>query len=325
MSSSLSSLLTDISLATILSDTSSLHPFSEPTPDISALIQLLERTSQLSASLRQSASLPQPSSSSEIPGTSIFGYDPDSRTVALLKEHTTHGKAVEDGLNDVSNFGRAFHASRKNLEGLYGEDIPLGRAEAAEYILAQIGTLVMLFAFPCFCLKPITFDVSIVNCIEKNTTAAGLMVFKDVKGEEVDFACGGKLLVLDIKFNTSPSLASTSTTQPFPLTLVSLNVTPGDNTSTIPAAVLSADEYLPALLSRLIRKIMKECTVPVPDGQAVFLLWKKYRKILEHLVYLDELAAEENSKFGHQWLRQIGTLADIAERLTAEEGRVLSS
>lgn len=158
------------------------------------------------------------------------------------------------------------------------------------------------------------------------------MVFKDEQANTVEFTCGGKLLVLDMKFIIAPPHAGLdlrASPDP-PITLESLHIThapaPGDETASVSAAAQAADDHLPELLSSMIRQIIRTCTThdPVPDGRAVSALLKRYKMHLEHLVFLDELTAK-GPPYGVRWLRETGALTELAEVLTAAEAKALST
>lgn len=155
-------------------------------------------------------------------------------------------------------------------------------------------------------------------------------MFKDEQGNAVEFTCGGKLLVLDMKFTIASAQSTSSKPPEAPITLESLHIThapaPGDETASVSAAAQAADDHLPELLSSMIRQLIRTCTThdPVPDGRAVSALLNKYKAHLEHLVFLDELTAK-GPPYGVRWLRETGALTELAEVLTAAEAQALST
>lgn len=117
----LSSLVSDLSFSDLLQN-DNLQLFGRKPPDISPLTLLLNRTSQLSASLRRS----------------YLDFEPEPRIASLLKEHTSHGKIVEDAQKDSNEYVKTFERLRS--EGArYGEDVPLARESLPDYVLSRIG------------------------------------------------------------------------------------------------------------------------------------------------------------------------------------------
>jgi hypothetical protein len=123
---SFSSLVSDLNVSSLLQN-DNLHLFGRTPPDISPLTLLLERTSQLSASLRRS----------------YLAFDPEPRIVSLLKEHTSHGKVVEDAQRESNEYVKTLERLRSG--GVrYGEDVPLARDSLPDYVLNRIGTVTTL-------------------------------------------------------------------------------------------------------------------------------------------------------------------------------------
>lgn len=122
------SLLADVDVSNLSpsgdSESNNFHPFGDALPDISSLTRLLEQTNQLSARLNQS----------------YLSFEPEPRIVALLKEHTSHAKVLDDSKRDVREYTRTLHAIRKSST-LYGEDVPVSADQLPSFILNRIGEL----------------------------------------------------------------------------------------------------------------------------------------------------------------------------------------
>lgn len=123
----LSSLVSDLNVSNLLQN-DNLHPFGRTPPDISPLALLLERTSQLSASIR----------------CSYLAFDPEPRILSLLREYTSHSKVIEDAQRESNEYVKTLERLRS--EGVrYGEDVPLVRNSLPDYVLDRIGTVTMLY------------------------------------------------------------------------------------------------------------------------------------------------------------------------------------
>lgn len=122
----LTSLLADVDVSNLspASDLQSndFHPLGNILPDISSLTTLLEQTNQLSARLNQS----------------YLSFEPEPRIVALLKEHTSHAKVLDDAKREVREYTRTLHTIRKSST-LYGEDVPVSTDQLPAYVLDRIG------------------------------------------------------------------------------------------------------------------------------------------------------------------------------------------
>jgi hypothetical protein len=117
----LAALVSDLNLSSVQQN-DTLHLFGRSPPDISSLTLLLERTSQLSSSLRRS----------------YLAFEPNPRIVSLLKEHTSHGKVVEDAQRESNEYVKTLERLRSG--GIrYGEDVLFARDSLPEYLLNRIG------------------------------------------------------------------------------------------------------------------------------------------------------------------------------------------
>lgn len=127
---SLASLLADIDVSGLSTssassdpNSNSFHPFAHSLPDVSSLIKLLERTAQLSSSLNH---------------PSYLTLDPEPRILALLQEHTSHARVLEDGKRKAREYSKALAVIRKD-PSRYGEDVPVGNELLAGYLVTRIG------------------------------------------------------------------------------------------------------------------------------------------------------------------------------------------
>jgi len=306
----LSSLVSDLHFSNLLQN-DNLHLFGRAPPDISSLTQLLDRTNQLSASLRRS----------------YLAFDPEPRIVSLLKEHTSHSKIVEDAQRESSEYVKTLERLRSESVR-YGEDIPLSRDSLPDYVLNQIGMVICAFLVALIFGELVIFAKTSVIIFppESNTAASGLEVYKDGEPNKMVFTCGGKLLVLDMTFLVNHSA---ETIDEAPIILDSLHIShapaPGEETRPQSAAAQAAADHLPALLSDLIKVIIQESLAydTVPDGQLIALLWRRYRSHLRYLVFLDALAAS-GSTYGLRWLREANNIAEHVEALSVQEMKGLS-
>lgn len=119
----LSSLLADVDVSN-LSSSHDLHPLGDDLPDIPSLIRLLEQTNHLNAALKEN----------------YLTFEPEPRIVALLKEHTTHAKVLDDAKREAREYTRALQSLRRD-SALYGEDVPVSVDLLPNYVLSRIGEL----------------------------------------------------------------------------------------------------------------------------------------------------------------------------------------
>ena len=305
----LSSLVSDLQISNLLQN-DNLHLFGRAPPDISSLTQLLDRTNELSAALRRS----------------YLAFDPEPRILSLLKEHTSHGKIVEDAQRESNEYVKTLERLRSESVR-YGEDVPLSRDSLPDYVLNRIGMAICAFLVALIFGELVIFaKTSVIISPESNTAASGLEVYKDGEPNKMVFTCGGKLLVLDMAFLVNHSA---ETVDEAPITLDSLRIShapaPGEETRPQSAAAQAAADHLPALLSNLIKSIIQESLAydTVPDGQLIALLWRRYQSHLKYLVFLDALAAS-GSTYGLRWLREANNIAEHVEALSVQEMKGLS-
>lgn len=171
--------------------------------------------------------------------------------------------------------------------------------------------------------------------IEDMTKEAGLAVYRDeMANHRTMLTCGGKLVVLDMTFDSNPSRpssssdpsASSSSRLPAhaPVTLESLHLThdsaPQSSTSSVD--VQSIEDRLPLLMTELLEDLIVACMRH--DARRVTLMLERYRRIIEKLVYLDELASSPPPTGGAKWLREVGNLAVLAQGIVDNEASALT-
>lgn len=129
----LESLLYNIDLTSLPSTSypyETLHPFSQSSPSVAALTDLLERTSELDRSLRTH--------------WRSNHFDTQPRLVGLLKEHTEQARHAHSSKDDAKKrldvlVGGIDHPERRRTRKfMYGEDVPLDRENIPEFIIHTI-------------------------------------------------------------------------------------------------------------------------------------------------------------------------------------------
>lgn len=93
-------------------------------PHSGEILRLLEQTRHLNTALNQN----------------YLTFEPEPRIVALLKEHTTHAKVLDDAKREAREYSRALQNLRKD-SALYGEDVPVSLDLLSNYVLNRIGEL----------------------------------------------------------------------------------------------------------------------------------------------------------------------------------------
>ncbi|KAF8316417.1 hypothetical protein DL93DRAFT_2166254 [Clavulina sp. PMI_390] len=277
-------------------------------PELAPLFKLLAQTDALHMRLSEYSGLDSATGPTE-------AFEPDARIVALLREHMGHARGLEDAKRAAGEYERVLRGTgsgRSGVGGLYGEDMPMVGEEVGAWAVGRMETLI---------------------------AEAGLAVYRDELGNnKTMFTCGGKLVVLDMTFITSPAATSSSTIstakeEALPASLESLHLT--YEASPAAPAVATAEDHLPKLLSKLIRDFLSACasspsqapsSVGSPTLQLIPSILMELKAVLQKVVYLDELASSElPPKHGVRWLREVGNLACVTEEVSRDEAKAYTT